>query len=110
MGTVWLKTCHRCRYFQGIVYVHPESITHKKDGVPHGYYIKCGNDPYSSIRIPIPHAVCTSSLPNLPSVGYQPLMSFLKINGTCLVECPQKQKEEGRSITTKCNQLSFKFG
>lgn len=94
-----IKHCWRCSYFQGVSYVHPDSLMCKKEDVPAGWYVKCG-DYYKAQDIAV---IDPGSVKGSTGISYQALKKFMRINSNCRVDCPRPQSEE----ETKEKQISI---
>ncbi|NLI74756.1 MAG: hypothetical protein GX369_08350 [Euryarchaeota archaeon] len=82
-----LSTCLKCRFFQGISYVYPDSIRCKEDGVPYGYYVYCGSDYHKATDVKINGAKGEKSL---SCNSFQEFKRFIRKNYRCEVACPKR--------------------
>lgn len=101
-----LKACRRCPGFQGISYVHPQSIAHERDKIPHGWYVTCGAGAYDSDRYKI-HGAIGDGDNDLPCESYQVLLQFLRLNASRLVECPRHERGSQRRENMVSGQLAL---
>jgi hypothetical protein len=88
-----VKTCLKCRYFDGISRVHPKSILVIRGEAQPGWYVKCWHI-ITTDRIPgrveVPGAVDVDGL----FFSYQMLRNFMRVNGHREVKCPRRCAHE----------------
>lgn len=82
-----LRTCLQCRRFQGISYVHPDSILCQENNVPSGYYVHCGKDYYQAADVKINGA---RGKKTLACDSFQEFKRFIRKNYRCEIACPRK--------------------
>jgi len=94
-----LKTCRRCRYFQGVVHYKKDSVGVLHDGIAPGWYVGCGQGKFSNHNnIYIPDALDVNHATFLYYINYQALMEFLRLNANRGVECPRgRESKNGKN-------------
>jgi hypothetical protein len=83
-----VKTCWKCRYFDGVSHVRPESVLVMRGEARPGWYVRClyiSNSDGSPGRVDVPGAADAKGL----FFSYQRLRRFVQINGHREVKCPR---------------------